>query len=154
VIEEAKRRNVKAICFVTGVPGSGKTLLGLNIATERMRTSTEEQAVFLSGNGPLVAVLREALAIDEVDRSKAKGTVVSKKDAYRHATAFIQNIHHFRDEYVRNTAAPRERVVVFDEAQRAWCTANLFGALTNLSASPTGLPFAWDAMPQWRARAR
>ncbi len=57
-IEDAKRRHVKAICFVTGVPGSGKTLAGLNIATERTRISTDEHAVFLSGNGPLVAVLR------------------------------------------------------------------------------------------------
>ena len=121
VIEEAKRCGRKAICFVTGVPGSGKTLAGLNIATERMRSSEDEHAVFLSGNGPLVAVLREALANDEVDRSKANGAKsVSKKDAYRHASAFIQNIHHFRDEYVRTAAAPRERVVVFDEAQRAW----------------------------------
>ena len=121
VIEEAKRCERKAICFVTGVPGSGKTLAGLNIATERMRSSADEHAVFLSGNGPLVAVLREALASDEVDRSKASGAKsVSKRDAYRHASAFIQNIHHFRDEYVRTAAAPRERVVVFDEAQRAW----------------------------------
>ena len=121
MIEEAKRCGGKTICFVTGVPGSGKTLAGLNIATERMRSSSDEHAVFLSGNGPLVAVLREALANDEVDRSKANGAnFVSKKDAYRHASAFIQNIHHFRDEYVRTTAAPREQVVVFDEAQRAW----------------------------------
>ena len=67
VIEEVKRCDRKAICFVTGVPGSGKTLAGLNIATERMRASVDEHAVFLSGNGPLVAVLREALAIDRVD---------------------------------------------------------------------------------------
>ena len=121
VIDEAKRSGRKAICFVTGVPGSGKTLAGLNIATERMRSSEDEHAVFLSGNGPLVAVLREALANDEVDRSKATDAEpVSKKDAYRHASAFIQNIHHFRDEYVRKAAVPIERVVVFDEAQRAW----------------------------------
>ena len=121
VIEEAERCDRKAICFVTGVPGSGKTLAGLNIATERMRSSADEHAVFLSGNGPLVAVLREALANDEVDRSKASGAkTVSKGDAYRHASAFIQNIHHFRDEYVRTAAVPRERVVVFDEAQRVW----------------------------------
>src|SRR4029079_9676704 len=81
-----------------------------------------EHAVFLSGNGPLVAVLREALAIDEVERAKedhsAKST--SKKDAFRHASTFIQNIHHFRDDNVGTTEAPTERVVVFDEAQRAW----------------------------------
>ena len=96
-------------------------MAGLNIATERMRTSADEHAVFLSGNGPLVAVLREALAVDEVERGKVTGAKsVGKKDAYRHASEFIQNIHHFRDEYAHTTAAPDERVVVFDEAQRAW----------------------------------
>jgi hypothetical protein len=120
VIHEARLHNRKAICFVTGVPGSGKTLAGLNIANESMRASKDEHAVFLSGNGPLVAVLRTALAIDEVDRSKAAKCLVSKNDAYRHASEFIQNIHHFRDEYAQTTAPPTERVVVFDEAQRAW----------------------------------
>jgi Uncharacterized conserved protein (DUF2075) len=60
-------------------------------------------------------VLREALALDEVERSG-----VNKKDAYRHASAFIQNIHHFRDEYLTASSAPTGKVVVFDEAQRAW----------------------------------
>ena len=115
-IDEAKRRNRKSICFVTGVPGSGKTLAGLNIAAEQKHASEEEHAIFLSGNGPLVDVLREALAMDEVERTKT----ISKKDAYRHASAFIQNIHHFRDEYVSSPNAPVEHVVVFDEAQRAW----------------------------------
>ena len=64
---------------------------------------------------PLVEVLREALALDEVERSG-----VNKKDAYRHASAFIQNIHHFRDEYLTISSAPTGKVVVFDEAQRAW----------------------------------
>lgn len=121
VIDRAKRTNRKSICFVTGVPGSGKTLAGLNIANGYLKGSKDEHAVFLSGNGPLVEVLREALAVDEVQRRKvASEKGVSKKEAYRHASAFIQNIHHFRDEYVRTTAAPTERVVVFDEAQRAW----------------------------------
>jgi Schlafen group 3, DNA/RNA helicase domain len=121
VINDAKQNHKKAICFVTGVPGSGKTLAGLNIANGHLRGIEEEHAVFLSGNGPLVAVLREALALDEVQRTRANsGRAASKKDAYRHASAFIQNIHHFRDEYVRSATAPTERVVVFDEAQRAW----------------------------------
>lgn len=120
MIEQAKQEQKKAICFVTGVPGSGKTLAGLNLAAERMKASEEEHAVFLSGNGPLVAVLREALAQDEVERSPLAGQPKSKKDAMRHASAFIQNIHHFRDEYVGNNEVPTERVVVFDEAQRAW----------------------------------
>ena len=115
LIDKAKIEKRKAICFVTGVPGSGKTLAGLNIANQRMRASEEENAVFLSGNGPLVDVLREALALDEVERSG-----INKRDAYRHASAFIQNIHHFRDEYLTVSSAPTGKVVVFDEAQRAW----------------------------------
>ena len=119
VIEGAKRDQRKAICFVTGVPGSGKTLAGLSLANARMRSHEDEHAVFLSGNGPLVDVLREALAQDEVGRGRQSGRPVRKADAERNAKAFIQNIHHFRDEYL-NGEAPIERVVVFDEAQRAW----------------------------------
>lgn len=115
VIERAKANHEKAICFVTGVPGAGKTLAGLNITTDRMRSHDDEHAVFLSGNGPLVAVLREALARDERDREG-----ISKKDADRKAAAFIQNIHHFRDDNLGTESAPVEKVVVFDEAQRAW----------------------------------
>ena len=73
-IEEAKAKNKKIICFITGVPGSGKTLAGLNLATARQRSHSDEHAVFLSGNGPLVAVLREALAIDAVAQAKASET--------------------------------------------------------------------------------
>jgi hypothetical protein len=119
IIKHSKNQSRKAICFVTGVPGAGKTLAGLNIST-RKADDTEEYAVFLSGNGPLVAVLREALARDEVSRTKAIGEKLSKKEATQKVSAFIQNIHHFRDEGVRSNAAPTEHVVVFDEAQRAW----------------------------------
>jgi hypothetical protein len=121
VIEDAKAQHRKSICFVTGVPGSGKTLAGLNIANERMRAHEDEHAVFLSGNGPLVDVLREALAIGEVSQNHALGKPsIGKKDALRRAGTFIQNIHHFRDDNLQSTAPPVERVVVFDEAQRAW----------------------------------
>ncbi|MBV8834881.1 MAG: DUF2075 domain-containing protein [Acidobacteriaceae bacterium] len=115
VIDEARENRTKAICFVTGVPGSGKTLAGLSIATRRSDEHSDEHAVFLSGNGPLVDVLREALARDKVLRDG-----ISKKAAERAVHGFIQNIHHFRDEYVGNNDVPDEKVVVFDEAQRAW----------------------------------
>ncbi len=115
VIDEARSNQKKAICFVTGVPGSGKTLAGLNIATRRSDEHTDEHAVFLSGNGPLVDVLREALARDKVRREGIKKTV-----AEREVRSFIQNIHHFRDQYVGNEEIPVEKVAVFDEAQRAW----------------------------------
>jgi len=120
IIDRTKEEGSKSICFITGVPGSGKTLAGLNIANERHNADQAEHAVFLSGNGPLVSVLREALARDEVDHRKLKGEASTKKEALSRAQAFIQNIHHFRDDALASDKAPIERVVVFDEAQRAW----------------------------------
>lgn len=120
VIESAKDNHRKAICFITGVPGSGKTLAGLNLATARQRAHSDEHAVFLSGNGPLVIVLREALALDAVQRAKERGEKTSKTMEERKTSAFVQNIHHFRDEALGTTAEPVERVAIFDEAQRAW----------------------------------
>jgi hypothetical protein len=120
IIDNSKLNHKKTICFVTGVPGAGKTLAGLNIANERMKADEDEHAVFLSGNGPLVDVLREALTRDLVITTKEKGDVITKKNAARKTNAFIQNIHHFRDEYLKHNIAPTEKVVVFDEAQRAW----------------------------------
>lgn len=120
IIEDSKLNHKKTICFVTGVPGAGKTLAGLNIANERMKADENEHAVFLSGNGPLVDVLREALARDLVKTSKENGEQVTKENAKRETNAFIQNIHHFRDEYLKYEIEPTEKVVVFDEAQRAW----------------------------------
>jgi len=120
IIENSKFNNRKSICFVTGVPGAGKTLAGLNIAVERMKTDEDEHAVFLSGNGPLVDVLREALTRDEVATSKELGEKLTKKEAAIKSNAFIQNIHHFRDDNLLSNKAPIEKVVVFDEAQRAW----------------------------------
>ncbi len=117
LIETTKAKGNKAICFITGVPGAGKTLAGLNIATQRAEHN-DEHAVFLSGNGPLVSVLHEALARDQTKREGIK-----KSDADRKVSSFIQNIHHFRDEYLRDESAPTERVVIFDEAQRAWSRA-------------------------------
>jgi hypothetical protein len=115
IIETSKRLHRKSICFVTGVPGAGKTLAGLNIATSRAKAHSDEHAVFLSGNGPLVDVLREALARDQSVRESIKKTV-----AARRVESFVQNIHHFRDEALKTNDAPVEKVVVFDEAQRAW----------------------------------
>lgn len=120
IINNSKRKSQKSICFMTGVPGAGKTLAGLNIANERMKIAEDENAVFLSGNGPLVEVLREALTRDEVKNGTDDGKKITKKEAAIKANAFIQNIHHFRDEGLISEKAPTEKVVVFDEAQRAW----------------------------------
>jgi len=118
--DEAKRDSRKIICFVTGVPGAGKTLVGLNVATRRRDPDAPTHAVFLSGNGPLVAVLREALTRDDYFRRKAKGEKVRKLQIGESVKAFIQNVHHFRDDALVDELPPIEHVVIFDEAQRAW----------------------------------
>lgn len=117
IIEKSKDNKEKAICFITGVPGAGKTLAGLNIANTRHNFDEDEHAVFLSGNGPLVFVLREALARDEYERSDR---TIRKNIAKKKAEAFIQNIHHFRDDAIKSDKPPIEKVTIFDEAQRAW----------------------------------
>lgn len=120
LVDEARAKRRKLICFVTGVPGAGKTLVGLNVATRRRNATEETHAVFLSGNGPLVAVLSEALARDEFSRSKVRGENVRKGKIRESVKAFIQNVHHFRDDALVDSKPPAEHVVIFDEAQRAW----------------------------------
>lgn len=136
IIEHARAHRRKAICFVTGVPGAGKTLVGLDVATRHMDKDSETYCVFLSGNGPLVAVLREALARDSVERAAATGIELRKGNARLEVVAFIQNVHHFRDDCLRDPAAPPEHVVLFDEAQRAWTlkqTANFMARKKGLA---------------------
>ncbi len=119
IIEGAREAGRKAIVFVTGVPGAGKTLVGLDIATQR-RGDTPTHAMFLSGNGPLVKVLSEALARDEIARRRRQKDMTRKGVVLQSIKAFIQNVHHFRDAGLRDAAPPIDRVVIFDEAQRAW----------------------------------
>lgn len=102
------------------MPGAGKTLVGLNIAIQRSDAQKGEHAVFLSGNFPLVNVLQEALARDKIEQEKMCGNKISKKEALRSTSAFIQIIHKYRDSFVGNENVPPERVVIYDEAQRAW----------------------------------
>ena len=121
IIERSKQSSEKSLVLVTGVPGAGKTLVGLNIATSHIDTDDELYSVFLSGNGPLVKILQEALARDKVARSKARGEKIRKGDALSEVKAFIQNVHHFRDDGLINIRKPPvEHVALFDEAQRAW----------------------------------
>jgi len=120
LIDYARTNNKKIICFVTGVPGAGKTLVGLNVATHRRDEHSPTHAVFLSGNGPLVAVLCEALARDELERRLKSGEQVRKGTVCEKVKAFIQNVHHFRDDALADAGPPPEHVVIFDEAQRAW----------------------------------
>jgi hypothetical protein len=120
IIERSRRDREKAIVFVTGVPGAGKTLVGLDIATTHIDPDDEMYSVYLSGNGPLVSVLQEALARDKVSRGSEKGEPIRIGKARSVVKAFIQNVHHFRDDCLASNKAPVEHVALFDEAQRAW----------------------------------
>ena len=140
VIRESKEKRQKSICFVTGVPGAGKTLVGLNVAIQQEQG---DLAVYLSGNGPLVKVLTEALARDKVAKEREKQNKCTKSEAERQVSRFIQIIHRYRDNMLaklklpiegreieidprkvstsaRNNAAEVENVAIFDEAQRMW----------------------------------
>jgi len=148
VIKKSKENKEKSICFVTGVPGAGKTLVGLDVAVKQTYQGSDtpvkdEGAVYLSGNGPLVAVLTEALARDNYEKAKAKGEPKKKTDAKREVGKFIQIIHRYRDNMLAKIKNPVENgileidpvkavkveeagygevehVAIIDEAQRMW----------------------------------
>ncbi len=148
VIQESKKKGQKSICFVTGVPGAGKTLVGLDIAVKQTyqgqdKPIEDEGAVYLSGNGPLVAVLNEALAKDNYTKCKKRGEQKKLTDSRREVGKFIQIIHRYRDNMLAKIKNPVENgmleidpekaikqkeagygevehVAIFDEAQRSW----------------------------------
>lgn len=121
IINASRGRSYKAICFVTGVPGAGKTLVGMDVATKHIDTDDDLYSVYLSGNGPLVKVLCEALARDKVRRSSEAGERIKIGQARSSVKSFIQNVHYFRDACLLDKQkAPIEHVAIFDEAQRAW----------------------------------
>lgn len=148
VIKTSREKGEKSICFVTGVPGAGKTLVGLDVAVKQSyqngdKLVEDEGAVYLSGNGPLVAVLTEALAIDNHKKCKARGEKKNISDSRREVGKFIQMIHRYRDNMLAKIKNPVENgvleidpqkamklaksgygevehVAIFDEAQRSW----------------------------------
>ena len=148
VINQSKRKGEKSICFVTGVPGAGKTLVGLDVAVKQSYQddgtfNEDDGAVYLSGNGPLVAVLTEALARDNYKKSRDKGDGKKLSESRREVSKFIQIIHRYRDNMLAKIKNPVvngeleidpekavklqqsgygevEHVAIFDEAQRAW----------------------------------
>lgn len=156
IIQYSRENNQKSICFVTGVPGAGKTLVGLNVATNHIDKTNELYSVFLSGNGPLVEVLREALARNKVAQAEERGQRISITSARREVKLFIQNVHNFRDDCLATTVPPLEHVALFDEAQRAWDlqqTANFMSRkkhIPNFSHSePEFLISCLDRHPDW-----
>lgn len=106
LIRRARETSSKVICFVTGVPGAGKTLVGLDIAAKERDEQSALHAVYLSGNGPLVAILREALTRDKVRRDLTAGKKTKKSDARRPIETFIQNVHHYRDDCLNDSGPP------------------------------------------------
>ena len=156
IIRTSREKSEKAICFVTGVPGAGKTLVGLNIATTHFDKNSDLYSVFLSGNGPLVKILQEALARDRVCRAAMGGEKLKKGEARSEVKAFIQNVHHFRDDCLKDDKPPIEHVALFDEAQRAWTleqTANFMrqkkGQPNFNQSEPEFLISCLDRHPDW-----
>ena len=138
IIHSSKEQSQKSICFVTGVPGAGKTLVGLNIATKHIDKSNDLYSVYLSGNGPLVAILREALARDRLRHEKELGHRIKKFEAMSEVKMFIQNVHHFRDDcLVDSKKPPIEHVALFDEAQRAWNVEQTSNFMRRKKNNPT-----------------
>lgn len=148
VIQKSKINHKKSICFVTGVPGAGKTLVGLDVAIRQTYQGKDEPvenegAVYLSGNGPLVAVLTEALSKDNYKKCQSKGEKKKLSDSRREVAKSIQMIHRYRDNMLAKIKNPVENgileidpqkaikvekagfgevehVAIFDEAQRSW----------------------------------
>ncbi|MBZ0202431.1 MAG: DUF2075 domain-containing protein, partial [Ignavibacteria bacterium] len=126
IISKSRKRNYKSICFVTGVPGAGKTLVGLNVATKQMNLKQSKKSIYLSGNGPLVNILREALTRDKWAREneirkKSNKKKITKGSILNEVKAIIQNVHNYRDAYIKDKKKPPyDHVAIFDEAQRAW----------------------------------
>lgn len=127
IIEESITEKRKSVCFLTGIPGSGKTLVGLNLVAKRRElddTDDKRRTLFLSGNKALVDVLQESLAQDDYRRNKGEGT--TKGQARQKSASFIQHMMKHRDDFLRNPDRKMvEDVIVLDEAQRVW-TSNKF----------------------------
>ena len=181
IIDECERAKKKSICFVTGVPGAGKTLVGLQAAINEFNNG--KKAVYLSGNFPLVEVLTEALSRDYIKRNKEARkhdktiTKVTKEEAKSKVKAFIQMIHHYRDNYLVGTQivggevvmdkdffishtdksyVPAENVAIFDEAQRSWTRSELARFMAEKKrikdfpySEPKFLISCMDRQPEW-----
>ncbi|WP_435018791.1 DNA/RNA helicase domain-containing protein [Tundrisphaera sp. TA3] len=143
-IEEARVGHRKRICFITGVPGAGKTLAGLNIV-HNGGLHQGDLGVFLSGNVPLVRILNEALARDAAHRLGQ-----TLQQSRRQVATFIQNVHRFIDAYFADPGrVPVDRVVVFDEAQRAWDAAQSARKFNRPFSEPEILLEVMDRHPDW-----
>ena len=121
IVAYARQNRRRVVCFVTGVPGSGKTLTGLNLVHDkRLKQGENGTAAYLSGNTPLVEVLREALA-----RDRNRRTGEARGHTRRVVRTEVQHLMDYLREYITEHPShiPPEHVIIFDEAQRAWDAA-------------------------------
>jgi hypothetical protein len=145
-IHVAATAKKKIICFVTGVPGSGKTLAGLRAVHDpRVRQLTATDPAFFSGNGPLVKILREALVRDATAKGEREG------DARRRINTTIQNVHVLARESYDDPRQlpPHEHVMVFDEAQRAWNAKRNQRKFKRNISEPEMILSIMDRHPDW-----
>ena len=141
-VRSARLSGHRTICFVTGVPGAGKTLTGLEIVHDtRVRGSDSTIAVFLSGNGPLVKVIRKAVAHSQSDPSNIG------REGERTVKNLIENVHQFLGDHERST--PPEHVIVFDEAQRAWDAAQMRKKKRGDKSEPERVLQVMERLPSW-----
>lgn len=121
IVKEAQTEKKKIICFVSGVPGAGKTLVGLDLAGKSRNGENNDlpASVFFSGNGPLINVLTEALGRDALRQHPEKYS--SKYKAVNDVKVFIQDLHALKQEIISSKhQVVEENVLIFDEAQRVW----------------------------------
>ncbi len=144
-IERARREQRRVVCFVTGIPGAGKTLTGLDVVHDPdLRSTSAAAGIFLSGNGPLVKVVREALVMHQA----AKGRL--RKDSVHEVGTFIQNVHQFLRYHRENPEGlPHEHVIVFDEAQRAWVQAQMTRKHDVAVSEAAELLDVMERLPDW-----
>lgn len=135
VIQRSKERSQKALCFVTGVPGAGKTLVGIDVATKHSEAKDDLYSVYLSGNGPLVKILCEALARDKVSRGKSRGDRVKIGEARSAVKSFIQNVHHFRDDCLQDSSAAPIEHGILSRPLHLCDARRITQTLTNLNRS-------------------
>lgn len=160
-ISKAKTKNEKLICFVTGVPGAGKTLVGLNIVHKpELYEDKKSLAAYFSGNGPLVNVLQEAITRDRYTNQKEGDVRITKSEISRKVKTQVQNLHSFIEHYVSTGQTPAEHIAVFDEAQRCWSAEHLYNKnkqnsnrkknpVLNGKSEPELLLEIMDRQPEW-----
>lgn len=120
IIVESKRDSKKSIIFLTGIPGSGKTLVGLDVASRYQNVEDKEHSVYVCGTSALIHVIQEALVRDRYSSLKGTDDEETKENIKKKVEVLFQIILHYRKSIITEDDPPHERIVVFDEAQRMW----------------------------------